>query len=82
MGVERMAFDHRRSVVHVRKAPRHGPTAVLLPKRTAGLRHQSVALCHQVTTLDRSKLTGRIGELPTSALKRVNEGLRAALALL
>lgn len=61
---------------------RRGPTAVLLPKGTAGLRRESVALCHQVTTLDRSKLTDRIGELPAAALKRLSEGLRAALALL
>jgi mRNA interferase MazF len=61
---------------------RRGPTAVLLPKGTAGLRQESVALCHQVTTLDRSKLTDRIGELPAASLKRVSEGLRAALALL
>jgi len=61
---------------------RRGPTAVLLPKGTAGLRQESVALCHQVTTLDRSKLTDRIGELPTASLKGVSEGLRAALALL
>jgi mRNA interferase MazF len=64
------------------KQRRRGPTAVLLPKGIAGLRQESVALCHQVTTLDRSKLTDRIGELPTTALKRVDEGLRAALALL
>jgi mRNA interferase MazF len=61
---------------------RRGPTAIILPKGTAGLRQESVALCHQVTTLDRSKLTDRIGELPTAALKQVSEGLRAALALI
>jgi mRNA interferase MazF len=61
---------------------RRGPTAILLPKGTGGLRQESVALCHQVTTLDRSKLTDRIGELPTASLERVNEGLRAALALI
>lgn len=61
---------------------RRGPTAVLLPKGTAGLSQESVALCHQVTTLDRAKLTAPIGELPAAALKRVNEGLKAALALL
>jgi mRNA interferase MazF len=60
---------------------RRGPTAVLLSKGTAGLRQESVALCHQVTTVDRSKLTDRIGELSATSLERVNEGLRAALAL-
>lgn len=37
-----------------------GPSAVLLSQGTAGLGKESVALCHQVTTLDRSKLTQRI----------------------
>jgi len=64
------------------KQRRRGPTAVLLPKGTAGTRQESVVLCHQVTTLDRSKLTEWIGEIPTGLLKRVNEGVQAALALL
>jgi mRNA interferase MazF len=61
---------------------RRGPTAIVLPKGTGGLRKESVALCHQVTTLDRSKLTEHIGEIPAATLRRVNDGLRAALALL
>jgi len=40
-----------------------GPSAVLLPQGAAGLGKESVALCHQVTTLDRLKLTQRIGEV-------------------
>ena len=61
---------------------RRGPTAIVLPKGTGGLRKESVALCHQVTTLDRAKLVEPIGELPAASLRRVNDGLRAALALL
>jgi mRNA interferase MazF len=61
---------------------RRGPTAILLPQGTAGLQSESIALCHQVTTLDRAKLVERIGELPAASLQRVNAGLRAALALL
>jgi mRNA interferase MazF len=61
---------------------RRGPTAIVLPKGTGGLRRESVALCHQVTTLDRAKLVEPIGELSVAALRRVNDGLRAALALL
>lgn len=64
------------------KQRRRGPTAILLAKGTASLRRESVALCHQVTTLDRAKLTERIGELPAAAMERVSEGLRAALALI
>ncbi len=61
---------------------RRGPTAIVLPNGAGGLRQESVALCHQVTTLDRVKLVERIGELPPAALRHVNDGLRAALALL
>lgn len=58
-----------------------GPSAVLLPRGVAGLRRESVVLCHQVTTLDRSKLTQRIGELGANELSQVEDGLRAAMDL-
>ena len=35
------------------------------------LPHAIIAICHQVTTLDRSKLTERIGELPEASLHSV-----------
>lgn len=71
-------------VVPLSTSPAHrrrGPTAIALPTGTAGLRHESIALCHQVTTLDRGKLAARVGELPPAALERLDEGLRTALAL-
>ena len=58
-----------------------GPTAVPLPQGAAGLTKESVALCHQVTTLDRSKLTQRIGELSPSELSQIEAGLKAAMSL-
>jgi mRNA-degrading endonuclease toxin of MazEF toxin-antitoxin module len=58
-----------------------GPTAVPLATGAGGLRTASVALCHQVTTLDRAKLTERLGVLPRAALTEVEDGLRAALDL-
>ena len=58
-----------------------GPTAVTLPIGAAGLTKESVALCHQVTTLDRSKLTQRVGELSPSELSQIETGLKAALSL-
>jgi mRNA-degrading endonuclease toxin of MazEF toxin-antitoxin module len=60
---------------------RRGPTAVPLPGGAGGLRAASVALCHQVTTLDRAKLRERLGVLPRDALEEVESGLRAALDL-
>jgi mRNA interferase MazF len=58
-----------------------GPTAVALARGAGGLRASSIALCHQVTTLDREKLRERLGALPHGALAEVEHGLRAALDL-
>lgn len=58
-----------------------GPTAVPLAKGTGGLREGSVALCHQVTTLDRGKLTKRLGSLTPGDMSRVEDGIKAALDL-
>ena len=60
---------------------KRGPTAVLLPANSAGLKKTSVALCHQVTTLDRAKLEKRIGVLPQDLMQQVDSGLKAALNL-
>lgn len=60
---------------------RRGPTAVTLAPGVGGLRKGGVALCHQVTTLDRGKLTERVGILPGHLMSRLEEGLRAALDL-
>jgi mRNA interferase MazF len=60
---------------------RRGPSAILLPHGAAGLRRESVALCHQVTTLDRSKFTQRIGELSLVELNLIEDGLKAAMDL-
>ena len=61
---------------------RRGPTAVGLEAGAGGLAKQSVAVCHQVTTLDRAKLVQRIGGLDSPALGRVDQGLKAALQLM
>jgi mRNA interferase MazF len=58
-----------------------GLTAIPLPRGAGGLSEPSVAICHQVTTLDRRKLAERIGALSDEALARIGEGLRIALGL-
>lgn len=60
---------------------RRGPTAVALPPGVAGLGRASVAVCHQITTLDRAKVTDRLGVLSPRLLASVEDGLRAALDL-
>ena len=60
---------------------RRGPTVVEIPHGVAGLTKASVAVCHQVTTLDRAKLSRRIGMLPAGLAEQLNDGLKAALDL-
>ncbi|MEW6277571.1 MAG: type II toxin-antitoxin system PemK/MazF family toxin [Candidatus Eremiobacterota bacterium] len=60
---------------------RRGLTTLLLAAGVGGLAQDSVALCHQVTTLDRAKLADRIGQLPPEQMARLNEALRLALEL-
>jgi mRNA interferase MazF len=60
---------------------RRGPTVIDIPGGTGGLPKRSFAVCHQVTTLDRAKLSKRIGSLPVDVLKEVELGLRAAMDL-
>ena len=60
---------------------RRGPTVIELLGGIAGLTKKSFAVCHQVTTLDRAKLTKRLGSLPSESLREVEEGLKAAMDL-
>jgi mRNA interferase MazF len=60
---------------------KRGPTVIELSGGTAGLPRTSFAVCHQVTTLDRAKLTKRVGTLPSESLREVEEGLKTAMDL-
>jgi mRNA interferase MazF len=60
---------------------RRGPTAVPLPAGAGGLTQESIALCHQVTTLDRAKLDALVGSLTPTQVHEVEEGLRIALGM-
>ena len=60
---------------------KRGPTVIEIPNGAGGLPKASFAVCHQVTTLDRTKLTKRIGALPSEILRAVEEGLKAAMDL-
>jgi mRNA interferase MazF len=58
-----------------------GPTIVEIPAGAGGLSKTSFAVCHQITTLDRAKLTKRLGVLPVEVVREVEDGLRAAIDL-
>lgn len=58
-----------------------GLTVVEIPAGMAGLSRTSVALCHQITTLDRGKIAARIGSLRPYVLADVEAALKAAMDL-
>jgi mRNA-degrading endonuclease toxin of MazEF toxin-antitoxin module len=60
---------------------KRGPTVIEIPGGAAGLPKTSFAACHQVTTLDRAKMSKRIGALPPAFLREIEEGLKAAMDL-
>ena len=55
--------------------------SVPLPQGAGGLPAACVVLCHQVTTLDRSKLGKRLGALSPEQLAAISEGLRLSLGM-
>jgi mRNA interferase MazF len=61
---------------------KRGPTAVSVPRGAGGVRSDSVALCHQLTTIDRGKLGKRLGLLPPEVLDAVGRGLLIAQGFL
>jgi mRNA interferase MazF len=60
---------------------KRGPTVVELTGGVTGLSKASFAVCHQVTTLDRAKLTRRLSVLSSELMRDVEEGIKAALDL-
>jgi mRNA interferase MazF len=60
---------------------KRGPTVIELSAGAAGLSRASFAVCHQVTTLDRAKLTRKVGSLAPESLRELEEGLKAAMDL-
>ena len=60
---------------------KRGATTIPLPQGAGGLAKDSVAVCHQVTTLDRAKLTQWLGTLSATYLSEIEEGIKAAMDL-
>jgi mRNA interferase MazF len=58
-----------------------GPTVVHLAAAVSGLPQDSVVVCHQITTLDRSKLDARIAALPAEVIGRIESAIAAACDL-
>ncbi|MBM4424833.1 MAG: type II toxin-antitoxin system PemK/MazF family toxin [Chloroflexi bacterium] len=54
---------------------------VFLPASESGLPKDSVALAFQIRTLDRSRLTRKVGRLPDEVMEQVDRALEAHLDL-
>jgi mRNA interferase MazF len=57
------------------------PGNVVCRPKSTGLSRPSVINVSQILTINRKRLTQRIGRLPESTLQQVDEGLRLVLAL-
>ena len=57
------------------------PGNVLVRTKESGLPKDSVANVSQLATLDREMLTERVGRVPKSAMRRIDDGLRLVLSL-
>jgi mRNA interferase MazF len=56
------------------------PNEVLLPAGTGNLAQDSIALCYQIRTLDKSRLLTRLGSITDSSLQvQIAEALRFQL---
>jgi mRNA-degrading endonuclease toxin of MazEF toxin-antitoxin module len=60
---------------------KRGPIVVEIPGGSGGLPRGSFALCHQVSTLDRTKFAKRIRVLTTELLRAVEVEVKAAIDL-
>ena len=58
-----------------------GPTAIGLPAAAGKLKKAGMRVCHQVTTLDRAKLSQYIGTLHKQQMSEIESGLKAAMQL-
>ncbi len=55
------------------------PSAVLIPKGEGGLSQDSVALCHQVRVLDKTRLHTRLGTLSNEWITKIEDTLAFVL---
>jgi mRNA interferase MazF len=57
------------------------PGNVRVTRRASGLSRESVVNVSQLITLDKQRLTEKVGRLPAASLRDVEAGIRLVLAL-
>ena len=55
------------------------PACVFVPAGAGGLRKDSVALCHQLRVMDKSRLMERWGTLPAQQMREIEQIVRYTL---
>ena len=60
---------------------KHYPINVPIPRDVAGLKENSTVLLSQIRTVDKIRLDRKIGHLPPSYLKQVDQAIRISLGL-
>ena len=58
------------------------PTEVLILANTSGLKQDSVILLNQIRSIDRQRLSKKIGKLPEATLKKVEAAIKVSLGLI
>lgn len=61
--------------------PLMGPDRVLIPKKDLKLAKNSVVLCGQVRSIDKSRIKKKVDAIPQEKLLEVEEALRLVLGL-
>ncbi len=57
------------------------PTNVTLPKGVGNLKADSTVMLNQIRTVDKTRLHKKIGSLPRNYIDKVNQAIKASLAL-
>ena len=60
---------------------KHYPINVHLPRGVAGLKEHSTVLLSQIRTIDKTRLDRKIGHLPPTSLKQVDQAICISLGL-
>lgn len=69
------------TVVPVTSTIRGLPLHIVMPKGTAGLTIDSVALCDQVRTISKTRMRRKIGTVPQDVMVQIEDRLRIHLDL-
>lgn len=57
------------------------PTNLNVPRGTAGLKEDSTVLLSQIRTIDKARLERRLGQLPPTLMREVDEAIKVSLGL-